>query len=165
MVAIWPAMRKKMRICTICSSCENCDFRTWHDLARYYQTFFDRVICFQIFLDGWSPHNELDNLRPNKTGVNPLFSCENERFVSFSAKRGRKKVVTKIKKSRDSEFSCPSGAGSGAIFTWERHPQDPSRIWRTSRKKIEVSGEPPLFHWTSIVAALLRGPIPTRTCT
>ena len=67
-----------------------------------------------------------------KKGVNPLFSCENERFVSFSAKRGRKKVVTKVKKYRHHDLHCPSSRGSGAILA----EQSPTKFIETSNRQI-----------------------------
>ena len=86
---------------------------TWHVIVKLFLT---ALFVFRYFLDGWNPHNKLDNLHLNYKGVTPLFSCENERFVSLALLAGSRKIVGTNGKSRGHDLYCLSGRGSGAIF-------------------------------------------------
>ena len=51
-----------------------------------------------------------------KRGINPLFSCENERLVSLALLAGSGEIVGKNKKSRGHDLHCLKSRGSGDIF-------------------------------------------------
>ena len=68
-----------------------------------------------------TPITSLTTSTQIKKGVNPLFSCENERFVSLALLAGSGEIVGKNKKSRGHDLYTQKNRGPGAIFTYSNY--------------------------------------------